>query len=205
MRKLSISVNLTDQERNHMTHDVEVFDYHQVQADPTARISPNASIVGTVSLGARCSVFTGVSIRADSEPALIGENTNIQESALLHDDVGCPLRIGKDVTVGHGAILHGCEIGDNCIIGMGAIVMNGARIGKNSIVAAGALITEGKNFEDNALIVGAPGKVRCTYPEDEIRERCKFSADTYLKKSARMTEEGLLKNPDPDAKILPGW
>ena len=184
-----------------MAHDIENFNYHQVKMDPSARISPYASIVGTVTLGPQSSVFTGVSIRADSELASIGENSNIQEGSLLHDDVDCPLRIGKNVTVGHGAILHGCTIDDNCIIGMGAIIMNGAHIGKNSIVAAGALVSEGKHFEDNALIVGVPAKLRCVYPEDEAYARCKNSADGYLKKTKRMTEEGILVNPSPHASI----
>ncbi|MGI6105988.1 MAG: gamma carbonic anhydrase family protein [Raoultibacter sp.] len=187
-----------------MTHDIATFDYHQVQADPSARISPNASIIGKVTLEARSSIFTGVSIRADSEPAVIGEDTNIQEGALLHDDIGYPIRIGKGVTVGHGAILHGCEIGDNCIIGMGAIIMNGARVGKNSIVAAGALISEGKSFEDNALVVGMPAKLRSVYPEEEIAQRCKRSADIYLQKSARMLEAGILKNPESKTTIYIG-
>jgi carbonic anhydrase/acetyltransferase-like protein (isoleucine patch superfamily) len=114
--------------------------------------------VGNVTLGARASVWFGCAIRGDIEPIVIGPDSNVQDNAVLHTDYGFPLTIGSLVTVGHGAILHGCTVGDESLVGMGAIVLNGARIGRRCLVAAGALVTEGKEFPDGTLILGSPAK-----------------------------------------------
>ena len=121
-------------------------------------IAPNAYVIGDVTMGRDVGVWFAATIRGDNEPVRIGDRTNIQEGAVLHSDPGAPLTIGADVTIGHGAIVHGCSVGDNSLIGMGATVLNNARIGKNCIVGANALVTEGKEFPDNSLIVGAPAK-----------------------------------------------
>ena len=181
--------------------DFKNIDYHQVKADPTSCISPNASIVGNVSIGAQCSIFAGAHIRGDDAVVVIEDGSNVQEGALLHVDIDIPLIVRKNVTIGHGAIVHGCEIGENTIIGMGAIIMNNARIGKNSIVAAGALVSEGKVFEDGSLIVGMPGKpVRQLSPE-EIG-KCTQSALDYIQMSQRMVEEGAMFHPDSKMNML---
>lgn len=122
-------------------------------------IAPDATLIGSVRVGDEASVWFGTVIRGDNELIELGARVNIQELCVLHTDPGYPMTIGPDCTVGHKAMLHGCTIGPNSLIGMGATVLNGARIGANSLVGAGALITEGKEFPDNSLIVGAPGKV----------------------------------------------
>jgi len=121
-------------------------------------VAPDAHVVGRVVLAEDVGVWFGAVIRGDNEPIRIGARTNIQEGAMLHSDPGSPLTVGADVTVGHHAILHGCAVGDNALIGMGATVLNRARIGANCIVGANALVTEGKEFPDFSLVVGAPAK-----------------------------------------------
>ena len=138
-------------------------------------IAPNASVIGDVHLADNVSIWFGVVIRCDNEPIHIGAGTNIQDNSVLHSDPGKPLNIGAGVTVGHKAMLHGCTIGDNNLIGIGATVLNGAIIGKNCIIGAHALITEGKTIPDNSLIVGAPGRVM---------KRLDEAAITMLKASA---------------------
>jgi carbonic anhydrase/acetyltransferase-like protein (isoleucine patch superfamily) len=127
--------------------------------DPAAWIAPTAVIIGDVTIGPDAGIWFGAVARGDIETIRIGARTNVQENAVLHTDKGFPLTIGDDVTVGHAAIVHGCTIGDNTLIGMGATVLNGARIGRNCLIGANTLITEGKEIPDNSLVMGAPGKV----------------------------------------------
>jgi carbonic anhydrase/acetyltransferase-like protein (isoleucine patch superfamily) len=129
-------------------------------------IAPGAHVIGRVTLGRNVSIWFGAVLRGDNDSIDIGDGTNIQDGAMLHTDPGVPLTIGKECTIGHHAILHGCTIGDNTLVGMGAIVLNGARVGKNCLVGAGALVTEGKEFPDNSLIVGSPAKAVRAIPED---------------------------------------
>jgi carbonic anhydrase/acetyltransferase-like protein (isoleucine patch superfamily) len=121
-------------------------------------IAPDAHVIGRVRLGQEVGVWFGAVLRGDNDTISVGDRTNIQEGAMLHVDEGFPLTIGADVTISHHAIVHGCTIGDNTLIGMGATILNGARIGKNCLVGANALVTEGKEFPDNSLIVGAPAR-----------------------------------------------
>lgn len=122
-------------------------------------IAPNATVLGRVVLARGASVWFGAVLRGDNEPIRVGEGSNIQENAVLHTDMGFPLEIGRDCTIGHRAMLHGCTIGDGSLIGMGATVLNGAVIGRNCLIGAGALITEGKVIEDGSMVLGAPGRV----------------------------------------------
>lgn len=124
-----------------------------------AFIADNATVIGRVTLHADASVWFNCVLRGDVDDIIIGEGSNIQDASVLHTDLGFKLRVGRGVTVGHKVMLHGCEIGDNSLIGIGAVVLNGARIGRNCIIGAGALITEGKEIPDNSLVMGAPGKV----------------------------------------------
>ena len=142
-------------------------------------IAPDAHVIGRVRLGQDCSVWFGATLRGDNELIDLGERTNIQEGSLLHTDMGFPMTIGADCTIGHRAILHGCVIGPNSLIGMGATVLNGARIGANSLVGANALVTEGKTFADNSLIVGAPAKAIRTLDADSP-ERLRQTALHYV-------------------------
>jgi len=127
--------------------------------DASAYVAQSASVIGQVDIGPDASIWFGVTIRGDNELITVGAGSNVQEGCVLHTDPGYPLAIGRNVTVGHQAMLHGCSIGDGALVGIQAVILNGARIGKNCLVGAGALVTEGKAFPDNALIVGAPAKL----------------------------------------------
>ena len=123
-------------------------------------IAPTAVVIGKVKLEQNASVWWGAVLRGDNEPITVGEGSNIQDGCVLHADPGYPLTIGKDVTVGHMAMLHGCTIGANSLIGIGAVILNGARIGSNCLIGAKALIPEGKEIPDNSLVMGAPGQIK---------------------------------------------
>jgi carbonic anhydrase/acetyltransferase-like protein (isoleucine patch superfamily) len=122
-------------------------------------IAPSAAVIGRVVLKKNASIWWGATLRGDNDPIVVGENSNVQDGSVLHTDTGSPLTLGANVTVGHMVMLHGCEIGDNTLVGIGSIVLNGAKIGKNCLIGAGCLITEGKQIPDNSLVMGAPGKV----------------------------------------------
>ena len=122
-------------------------------------IAPDAHVIGKVRLDADVSIWFGSVLRGDNEEIFIGAGSNVQDGSLLHTDMGFPLSIGPNCTIGHHAVLHGCAIAENSLIGMGATILNGARIGRNCLVGANALVTEGKSFPDNSLIVGAPARV----------------------------------------------
>ncbi len=130
-------------------------------------IAPSASVIGKVTLEPFASVWFGAVLRGDNERILIGERSNIQDNCVLHTDMGFPLSVGRRVTVGHQATLHGCTIGHGALIGMGATVLNGANIGCNVVIGAHALVPEGKEIPDNSLVVGIPGRVVRTLPDEE--------------------------------------
>jgi carbonic anhydrase/acetyltransferase-like protein (isoleucine patch superfamily) len=150
--------------------------------------APSAELIGDVRLGARASVWFGAVLRGDNTPLILGDDTNFQDGAIGHSDAGFPLTIGARVTVGHQAILHGCTIADDCLIGMGARILNAAAIEPECIVGAGALVTEGKRFERGSLIVGAPARV-VRQITDEERQALRASAAHYSKKAARYRAE----------------
>jgi carbonic anhydrase/acetyltransferase-like protein (isoleucine patch superfamily) len=131
----------------------------QLPAGEEYWIAPNAAVMGNVILKKNASVWWGATLRGDNDPITIGENSNIQDGSVLHTDAGVPLTIGANVTVGHLVMLHGCEIGDNSLVGIGSVILNGAKIGRNCLIGANVLITEGKEIPDNSLVMGAPGKV----------------------------------------------
>ncbi|MBQ9837525.1 MAG: gamma carbonic anhydrase family protein [Oscillospiraceae bacterium] len=137
------------------------------QIHPSTFVAPNATVLGNVMIGKESGIFFGAVIRSESSPITIGDRTNIQDNCILHIDEEFPLVVGNDCTIGHGAILHGCTIGDNTLVGMGAIVLNGAVIGRDCIIGAGALIPQGVAIPDGSLVVGAPGKVRREVTEEE--------------------------------------
>ncbi|MEY4736527.1 MAG: hypothetical protein RL302_846 [Pseudomonadota bacterium] len=157
----------------------------------TAWVADSAQVMGNVELGDDASVWFGAVIRGDTEVIRIGKRTNIQDASVLHADVGQPLTIGDDVTVGHKVMLHGCTIGDGSLIGIGAVVLNGARIGKGCVVGAGALVTEGKEFPDGSMIIGSPAKV-VRELNAEQREGLLMSAAHYVD-NARRFKTGLHK------------
>lgn len=136
--------------------------------DSTAYIAESANIIGKVKVEAHANIWFDVTIRGDNELITVGENSNVQESCVLHTDPGYALTIGKNVTIGHQAMLHGCTIGEGALVGIQAVILNGAKIGKNCLVGAGALVTEGKEFPDNSLIIGSPAKAVRTLSEEDI-------------------------------------
>ena len=146
--------------------------------------APSAELIGDVRLGERASVWFGAVIRADNTPIVLGEETNFQDGAIGHSDPGAPLTIGARVTVGHQAILHGCTVSDDCLIGMGARVLNGSFLGPECLVGAGALITEGKRFGEGGLIVGSPARFIRPLTEAE-KAGLRLSAAHYAEKAAR--------------------
>lgn len=150
---------------------------------PDAYISPEATIIGNVTIGAFSSVWPGVVIRGDNDSITIGAGTSIQEGAVLHIDEGCPLKIGDNVTIGHQVMLHGCTIEDGSLIGIQAVVLNNAVIGKSCLVGAGAVVTEGKEFPPESLIIGAPAKVARELSPENIA-RLKMSAEHYIERAS---------------------
>jgi carbonic anhydrase/acetyltransferase-like protein (isoleucine patch superfamily) len=147
-------------------------------------IAPDAVLIGRVRVGKNAGIWFGAVLRGDNEPIAIGADSNVQEHVVMHTDPGFPLTIGEGCTIGHRATLHGCTIGDNSLVGMGAIILNGARIGANSLVGAGALVTEGKEFPERSLIVGSPAKAIRTL-DDAAVERLRMSAAHYVENARR--------------------
>ena len=149
-------------------------------------VAPNASIIGDVTLEKNTSIWFNAVLRGDCENILVGEGSNVQDGSVLHTDPGYPLIIGKNITIGHMVMLHGCSIGDNSLIGIGAVILNNVKIGKNCIVGAKALITENKEIPDNSLVVGSPGRVIRKVTEEEkkaISENTKHYQDNWRKYS----------------------
>lgn len=149
-----------------------------------AWVADSAQVIGAVELADHTSVWFGAVIRGDTETIRIGRNSNIQDLSVLHADIGCPLTVGENVTVGHQVMLHGCTIGDGSLIGIAAVVLNNAKIGRNCIVGAGSVVTEGKEFPDNSLIIGAPAKV-VRQLDEAAAKRLKDSAAHYVANGQR--------------------
>ena len=151
---------------------------------PSAWVADNAQVMGNVTLAENSSVWFGVVIRGDTSTIQVGKGSNIQDNSVLHADNGMPLVIGEGVTVGHQVMLHGCTVGDNSLIGIGAIVLNGAKIGNNCLVGAGALVTEGKEFADGSMIIGSPAKVVRQLTPEQIAG-LQRSAEHYVANAKR--------------------
>ena len=161
------------------------------QVAASAWVADSAQVMGNVVLGEDASVWFGTVVRGDTESITIGAGSNIQDASVLHADIGKPLVVGERVTVGHQVMLHGCTIGDESLIGIGAIVLNGAKIGKNCLVGAGALVTEGKEFPDGSMIIGSPAKAMRQLTPEQI-EGLRRSALHYMENAERY-RQGLKK------------
>jgi carbonic anhydrase/acetyltransferase-like protein (isoleucine patch superfamily) len=161
---------------------------HAPEIDASSYVAESANLIGKVTLEANASVWDGATIRGDNERITIGENSNVQEGTVMHTDMGYPMVIGKNVTIGHQAMLHGCTVGDGSLIGIQAVILNGARIGKGCLVGAGALVTEGKEFPDHSLILGSPAKVVRTLSEEDLL-RLQGSAASYVERGRRFKAE----------------
>jgi carbonic anhydrase/acetyltransferase-like protein (isoleucine patch superfamily) len=162
--------------------------YQLDERKPTFRgdyyVAQNAAVIGSVVLEPNASVWWGVTIRADNDVITLGENVNVQDNSVLHTDGGVPMVLERNVSIGHLVMLHGCHIGENSLIGIGAIVLNGAKIGKNCLVGAGSLVTEGKVIPDGSLVLGSPGKVVRQLTPEQIALNT-WIAQHYVEQSAR--------------------
>lgn len=152
----------------------------QDEYQKAAFVASDADLIGDVVLEEDSSIWFHAVLRGDHDRIYIGRGSNIQDGCILHADEGFPVEVGADVTVGHGAIVHGCKIGDGTLVGMGAIILNGAQIGRNCVIGAGTLVTQGTVVPDNMLVIGSPGKVKREVTETEIRENLKNTMD-YVK------------------------
>ncbi len=147
-------------------------------------VAPNAAVIGRVTLESRASVWFSCVLRGDTDPIVVGEGSNIQDGTVIHADPGFPTTIGRNVTVGHKAMLHGCTIGDGSLIGIGAVILNGARIGRGCLIGAKALVTEGMDVPDGSLVLGSPGQVRKTLTEEQ-QLALAHNADHYVGNAER--------------------
>jgi len=181
------------------------------QIDPTAYVAEGARIIGDVVLGPGASVWFNAVLRGDTEQIVVGEHTNIQDSAILHADPGYPCVVGARVVVGHGAILHGCQVEDDCLIGMGAVILNGVRVGAGCIVAAGALVPEGLDIPERSIVIGVPGRVVRPVRADEV-DGIRAAAERYRQRArlyrsglrALETSPGVALSPAEEAAPQPG-
>ncbi len=153
-------------------------------------IAPTADVIGDVTLGPETGVWFGAVLRGDVEPIRVGEGTNVQDGSVLHTDKDFPLTVGRDVTIAHGVVLHGCDVGNECLIGMNATVLTGARIGSNCLIGAHALVPQGMEIPDGSLVLGAPAKVVKPL-SDGMRERIRWNAAHYRDQARRYRTGGL--------------
>ena len=155
------------------------FEGHTPKLDPNSWVASNSVIIGKVELKKDSNIWFNVTLRGDVEPITVGEGSNVQDGSVVHSDPGCPVIIGKNVTIGHLVMLHGCVIEDDCFIGIGSTILNKAKIGKNSIIGANALVTENKVIPERSLVLGSPGKIVRQVTEEEI-EHIKENARDYV-------------------------
>ena len=165
-------------------------DKHKPKFNDTNFIAPNATVIGNVIMEKDSSIWFQCTIRGDNEPITIGAGSNIQDNSVIHTDPGCPCTIGSNVTVGHMAMLHGCQIGDGSLIGIGAVILNNAKIGKNCIIGAKALITEGSVIPDGSLVMGIPGKIKKELDAEE-QKIPQLNAGFYVENYKRYKAQGI--------------
>jgi carbonic anhydrase/acetyltransferase-like protein (isoleucine patch superfamily) len=159
------------------------FDDSLPQLAPTAWVAPSAAVLGRVVLADGVGIWFGAVLRGDNEPIVIGEGSNVQENTVMHTDMGFPLTVGRGVTIGHQAMLHGCTVGDDSLIGIQAVVMNGVRIGRECLIGAGALVPEGRTIPDRSLVLGSPGKVVRELTDEDVA-RIRAGAASYVARAA---------------------
>lgn len=163
---------------------IRAFESHVPALAPTVRVAESAAVIGQVTLAEQVSVWYGAVLRGDDNSIQVGAGSNIQDNAVLHNDPEYPLVIGRDVTIGHSAVVHGCTVGDHCLIGMGAVLLNGCEIGAHCIVAAGALVTQHKVIPPGSMVMGAPAKVVRPLTQEE-QEAITHSAEEYRRMAQR--------------------
>ena len=172
-----------------MTEITDAFPYgdRRPEIHPSAFVAPGAYLIGKVRIGEGSSVWYGAVLRGDLDEILVGERTSVQDNAVVHMDAGFPVSIGDDCVVGHAAVVHGCEIGDRCLIGMNATVLTGAKIGEGSVVAAGAMVPEGREYPPRSLIVGVPAKRVKEVTEEQTKDIAR-GARSYVERAAEHRE-----------------
>lgn len=168
---------------------------NRVDAHPDSWIAPTAVVIGKVRLDAGASIWFNAVLRGDNELIHIGENTNVQDGTVMHTDMGWPLTLGKGITVGHNAMLHGCTVGDHSLIGIGAVILNGAKIGKHCIIGANSLVAEGKEIPDGSLVLGSPGKVVRELTEQQ-KIMLEANAEHYVNNAQRYADQLQEDNDD---------
>lgn len=168
---------------------LHAFEGHRPEVDPTAWVAPTATLVGRVRLAEHASVWFGAVLRGDGEDIVIGARSNVQDGSVLHADPGLGVRLGRQVTVGHRAVLHNCTVGDRVLVGMGAVVLNRARIGSDVIIGAGAVVAEDVEIPSGSLVLGLPGRVRRELSEEE-RAHLVTNAETYVELARRHAGSG---------------
>lgn len=173
---------------------IYTFEDRQVSIHDTCFVADSADLIGSVVLEADASIWFNAVLRGDNDVITIGQGSNVQDGSVLHTDDGIPLTLGRGVTVGHKVMLHGCEIADHCLIGIGSIVLNRARIGKHCIIGANTLITEGKEIPERSLVIGAPGRVVRQVSDQEVALMLEGSAQHYIDKARRCLRA---LSPDP--------
>jgi carbonic anhydrase/acetyltransferase-like protein (isoleucine patch superfamily) len=164
------------------------------QLAPTAWVAPGATVLGRVVLADGVGIWFGAVLRGDNEPIVIGEGSNVQENTVMHTDMGFPLTVGRHVTIGHQAMLHGCTVGDGSLVGIQAVVMNGVRIGRECLIGAGALVPEGRIVPDRSLVLGSPGKVVRELTDEDVA-RIRAGAESYVARAAAFSAQ--LRRLDP--------
>lgn len=167
-------------------------DDKQVQLPEKYYIAPSAAVIGNVALGKNVSIWFNAVIRGDSELIIIGEDCNIQDGAILHTDPGYPMTLGKGVTVGHKAMLHGCNVGDYSLIGINAVILNGAKIGSHCVIGANALVTENMEIPDGSLVMGSPAKIKRNLSSDQ-QQALEIQAQHYVQNGRRF-KQGLVED-----------
>lgn len=191
--------NLPDEMREWFENEYPYVGYADgIEADPSAFISPDCRISGKVKLGYRAVVMAGAQIRSDSDIIEIGPESNVQENCVLHESAGFPLIIGEHSTIGHGAVIHGCTIGDNALVGMGAVVLDGAKIGNNALVGAGAVVPQGMEVPDYYMAVGVPARLRGPMDEEAVLRNITAFAEANLIEGENMLKAGLMEHPSKD-------
>lgn len=161
---------------------IRAYDGNTPKIPASAYVDPTAAVIGQVELGEKVSIWCNVTLRGDFGPIFIGNNSNVQDNSVFHTDLGSSIHIGEGVSIGHGAIIHGADIGDNTLIGMGAIILDGAKIGKNCLIGAGALVAGSKVIPDGSLVLGLPGKVVRPTTEAEIVHTKENAQDYELRR-----------------------
>ena len=164
--------------------------YHRVVIDPTAKIASNATMIGNVQIGKNCTVFFNAVLRDEAGHIILGEGSNIQENCTLHADFGTPVTIGKNTTIGHNAVVHSCTIGDDSLIGMGAIIMDKVVIGNECLIAAGSIVTQRMVIPDRSLVMGSPARVVRSVTEKELK-MIHDSAKQYMKKGQELVDNNI--------------